>query len=104
MSQTSEIKCPHCGKWSESTGNVDATCNACGHYIEPERHAHGEERKIAIAQQGNYYLVIKDSDETITEIFKMFINSIRWSAYYMVMLFFIIVGAMIFIFGILAAA
>jgi hypothetical protein len=102
MSQVSEVKCPVCGQWNKSTGRVDETCKACGGYLEPERFAHNQEVKIAEAGNGNYYLTIKDTDETIVQIFKMFINSIRWSAYYVAMLFFIIMVIILAIFGLVA--
>ena len=100
MSLVSEIKCPHCGHWHPSTGMADARCAACGDYLEPERLAHEKEMKIAESKKGNYYLEVKDSDETITQIFKIFVNSARWTAYYMVMLFFVIMAGILFIVGI----
>lgn len=102
MSQVSEIKCPHCGAWNTGTGKVDATCVKCNEYLEPELVAREEEKKIAIAQKQGYYMVIKDSDETIVQIFKMFVNSIRWSAYYVAMLFFVFAAILLLIFGIVA--
>ncbi len=102
MSQVNEIKCPHCGHWSQSTGNVDAKCPVCHELLEPERLAHEEEVKKAEARKKGYYLVINDSDETLTQIFKLFINSVRWSAYYMVMLFFIIIAVVMAIAGAVA--
>jgi hypothetical protein len=97
-----EIKCPECGAWNQSTGMVDAKCTSCHEYLEPERVVHAEEMKIAEARRENYYLVVNDNDETLTQIFKIFVNSIRWSAYYMVMLFFIFVASIIFIIGLIA--
>lgn len=98
-----EIKCPECGAWNQSTGMVDAKCTSCQEYLEPERVAHEEVKKIDEARRVNYYLEVKDSDETLTQIFKIWVNSIRWTAYYMVMLFFIFVASIIFIIGIIAA-
>ena len=72
MSQVNEIKCPDCGAWNQSTGTVDAKCVSCGAYLEPERVAHAEEVKIAESRKGSYYLKINDNDETITQIFKIF--------------------------------
>lgn len=102
MSLVSEIKCPHCGAWSPSTGMVDAKCVKCGTHLEPERVAHYEEVKLAESQRPGYYLVISENDEQLTQIYKIFINAIRWSAYYSVMLFFLFVAAIIFIIGLIA--
>jgi hypothetical protein len=102
MSQVNEIKCPDCGAWNQSTGVVDAKCVSCGAFLEPERVAHAEEVKLAEARKGSYYLVINENDETITQIFKIFINSVRWGAYYLVMLFFLIVAGALLIWGIVA--
>ena len=98
-----EIKCPECGAWNQSTGMVDAKCTSCHEYLEPERLAHAEDVKIAEARRSNYYLEVSENDETLTQIFKIWINSIRWTAYYTVMLFFIFVASIIFIIGIIAA-
>ena len=102
MSQLSEIKCPHCGKWSPWTNKVDDKCSSCGQYLEPDRVAHHEQQKVADAQRKNYYMDIKESDETIVQLYKIFINSVRFGAYYVVMLFFVIVAAMLFIVGLIA--
>jgi len=102
MSLVSEIKCPHCGAWNPSTGKVDAKCVKCGRYLEPERVAHDEEVKFAESQRQGYYLAISENDEQLTQIYKIFANAIRWSAYYSVMLFFLIMAAIIFIVGLIA--
>lgn len=102
MSQVSEIKCPGCGEWNTGTGKVDATCVKCNEYLEPELVTHEEEKKAAEAQKQNYYMVIKDTDETIVQIFKLFINSVRWGAYYVVMLFFIFITVLLVIVGVVA--
>ena len=102
MSLVSEIKCPECGAWSPSTGMVDAKCVKCGAYLEPERVIHLEEVKLAESQRQGYYLTISENDEQLTQIYKIFANAIRWSAYYTVMLFFVIVAAVTFIIGLIA--
>jgi hypothetical protein len=102
MSLVSEIKCPGCGAWSPSTGEVDAKCVKCGAYLEPERVAHVEEVKLAESQRVSYYLTISDNDEQLTQIYKLFVNAVRWSAYYSVMLFFLFIAAIIFIIGLIA--
>ncbi|MBV8390294.1 MAG: hypothetical protein JO080_10885 [Mucilaginibacter sp.] len=102
MSLVSEIKCPKCGAWSPSTGEVDAKCVKCGAYLEPERVAHEEEVKLAESQRTGYYMVISENDEQLTQIYKIFVNAVRWSAYYSVMLFFLFIAAIIFIIGLIA--
>lgn len=102
MSLVSEIKCPCCGAWNTSTGMVDARCVKCNSYLEPERLAHYEEVKFAEAHKQGYYLTISENDEQLTQIYKLFANAIRWSAYYSVMLFFLVMAAIIFIIGIIA--
>lgn len=102
MSLVSEIKCPECGAWSPSTGMVDAKCVKCGAYLEPERVIHDEEVKLAESKRQGYYLNISENDEQLTQIYKIFANAIRWSAYYSVMLFFIAMAGIIFIIGLIA--
>jgi hypothetical protein len=102
MSLVSEIKCPECGAWNPSTGEVDAKCEKCGAYLEPERVTHYEEVKLAESKRQGYYLTISENDEQLTQIYKIFANAMRWSAYYTVMLFFIIAAAITFIIGLIA--
>jgi methionyl-tRNA synthetase len=102
MSLVNEIKCPHCEAWNQSTGMVDAKCANCSEYLEPARVEHEEEKRLAAARNENYYLKINDNDETLTQLFKIFVNSVRWSAYYAVMLFFIFVAGILLIVGIIA--
>ena len=102
MSQVNEIKCPDCGAWNPSAGIVDAKCVKCGAYLEPERVAHEEDVKLAESRKQNYYLVINENDEQLTQIFKIFVNSVRWGAYYLVMLFFLLVAGALLIWGIVA--
>lgn len=104
MSQVSEIKCPNCGEWSKSTDKVDEKCMNCGEYLEPERLSHeSEKRLLAGADKTQSYYLIKDSDETIVQLFKLFINSFMWGSYYTMLLFFIFITALLVAFGLLAA-
>jgi hypothetical protein len=103
MSLVSEIKCPECGHWSQSTGKADAKCSNCGAHLEPERFSHETTTAFANANKKDDYFVVKDSDETITQIFKLFMNPLRWGSYYVALLFFILIAGMLAIFGILAA-
>lgn len=104
MSLASEIKCPHCGAWSQSTGMVDAKCPACGKYLEPELLLHEKEKKIVddTNREKDFY-VLKDSDETIVQLYKMFVNSFRLGSYYTILLFFIFISVLLVAFGLLAA-
>jgi len=104
MSQVSEIKCPNCGEWNKWTDKVDDKCKACGEYLEPGRFVRAEEiKKIKAANKKNEYFVMKDSDETIVQLYKLFLNSILWGSYYVVMLFFIFIAGMLLIVGLIAA-
>jgi hypothetical protein len=103
MSLVSEIKCPNCGKWSTWTGKVDDTCAACGKHLEPQLFLRESERKLAAANNKEDYFVVKESDETITQLFKIFMNPLKWGSFYVALLFFILVAGVLMIFGLLAA-
>jgi hypothetical protein len=64
--------------------------------------AHDEDVKLAESHRQGYYLTINENDEQLTQIYKIFANAIRWSAYYSVMLFFIFMAGIIFIIGLIA--
>ena len=102
MSLVNEIKCTKCGHWNQSTGKTDARCVNCGEYLEPERFSHASEIALANANVKDDYFVVKDSDETITQIFKLFMNPLRWGSYYIALLFFILVAGMLIVFGLLS--
>ncbi|HVS90965.1 MAG TPA: hypothetical protein VHE59_02965 [Mucilaginibacter sp.] len=100
MSQLNEIKCPHCGHWVVWNCRVDDKCPHCGEYLEEQRFAHAEQKRMAEeAKKKDDYFVIKDSDETITQIYKTFLNIFRWGAFYGIPVVFIIVGALVVIYG-----
>lgn len=103
MSQVSEIKCPHCGKWGLWNGKVDQKCANCHGYLDPERFLHESEKKVAadVATKEDFY-TLKDSDETIVQLYKMFVNSFRFGSYYTILLFFIVIAILLVIFGLLA--
>jgi hypothetical protein len=104
MSQVSEIKCPHCHEWVQWSGKVDDKCTNCNGYLEPERYRYESEKKLTedTNKKKDFY-VLRDSDETITQLFKMFVNSFRMGSYYVMLLFVIFIAVLISIFGLLAA-
>jgi hypothetical protein len=104
MSQVSEIKCPHCGEWNQLSGNIDDKCTHCSKHLEPERFMHESEKRLTEdANKKKDFYVLRDSDETITQLYKMFVNSFRAGAYYVMLLFAIFIAVLITIFGLLAA-
>jgi hypothetical protein len=104
MSQVNEIKCPHCGEWNHWSGKVDDKCTYCSKHLEPERYLHESEKKLAedTNKKKDFY-VLRDSDETVTQLYKMFVNSFRLGSYYVMLLFVIFIAVLITIFGLLAA-
>ncbi len=102
MSQLSIIKCPSCGQWSNRAGKDDDKCEKCGAYLEPERFLRSEEHRIEEDQRKDNYLVVKESDETIVQLGKLFINAMRWGSYFGAVLFFIAITVMLVIFGLIA--
>jgi hypothetical protein len=104
MSQVSEIKCPHCNEWVQWSGKVDDKCVNCSEYLEPERFAYESEKRFTEdANKKKDFYVLRDSDETVTQLYKMFVNSFRVGSYYVMLLFVIFIAFLITIFGLLAA-
>jgi hypothetical protein len=104
MSQVSEIKCPHCHEWVQGSGKVDDKCANCNGYLEPERFLHESEKRVTDdSNKKKDFYVLKESDETIVQLFKMFVNSFRFGSYYTILLFFIFITVLLVAFGLLAA-
>jgi hypothetical protein len=102
MSQVSLIKCPHCVKWGQWTGKVDEKCQYCNEYLDPERLQYTTERvQYEENRKKSDFLVVKDSDETIVQIFKIFLTPIRTATYYGVGLIFLVVALMLVVFGLI---
>jgi hypothetical protein len=100
MSQINEIKCPACGQWGQWTGKIDEKCEHCGGLLNPERFLYVEESRINEEnQKKNDYFLVKDSDETIVQLFKIFLNPVRWGAFYGGAFVFILVAIMLVVFG-----
>lgn len=99
MSNISEIKCPKCGQWNPWTDKEDDKCAGCGNYLEPDRHRHAEEVKVQDSKMN--YLVIKETDENLVQLGKIFINGLRWGSYLGAVVFFLFIAAMIVVFGLI---
>lgn len=79
-----EIKCPHCGEWTMWEGKVDDRCINCGEFLEPKRFSVEVEKKIndALKKEDDYF-AIKPTDGPFQREIKSFLNSLRWTAYYL---------------------
>ncbi|OCX54646.1 hypothetical protein BEL04_10490 [Mucilaginibacter sp. PPCGB 2223] len=103
MSQLSEIKCPVCAQWSNWTGKVDAKCPHCGAQLEPEHLKYEQEKKARTEQtKESSYLIIKDTDDTIVQMGKQFVNWLRWSTFFGISVIYFFVALMILVFGVVA--
>jgi len=103
MSQVNEIKCPVCGKWSNGTGKIDEKCPHCNSRLNPARFQYEEERRMNTERiQGNSYLVMKDSDDTIVQMGKEFVNWIRWGTFYGLSVIYIFIALVLLVFGLVA--
>jgi endogenous inhibitor of DNA gyrase (YacG/DUF329 family) len=100
MSQVKEIKCPVCAKWSNWTGKTDERCPHCGAQLDPAISQYAEEKRITKERiQEPSYLVIKDTDDTIVQMAKQFINWLKWTTFYGLSVIYLVIGVMIIIFG-----
>jgi hypothetical protein len=100
MSQLSEIKCPACGKWSEWTGKMDEKCPHCHAYLDPGRLQYAEEIRINTDRtKENSYLVIKDTDDPVVQMFKQFVNWLRWSTFYGISVIYFVIVIMVVLYG-----
>ena len=100
MSQVSEIKCPVCEKWSNSTGKMDERCPNCNTQYNAGRLQYVEENRVnAIRMKENSYFVIKDTDDPIMQMFKQFTNWLRWATFYGISVIYVAIALMIIVFG-----
>jgi predicted amidophosphoribosyltransferase len=100
MSKLSEIKCPVCGKWSEWTGKMDERCPHCNAHLDPGRLQYAEEQRINIEKnKENSYLVLKDTDDPIVQMFKQFVHWLRWATFYGISVVYIIIAVMVILYG-----
>jgi len=100
MSQVSEIKCPVCGKWSNWTSKIDERCPNCDAQLNPGRFQYEEEKKINTERaQKDSYFIVKDTDDTIVQMAKQFINWLRWGTFYGLSVIYFFIAFMIIVFG-----
>jgi len=100
MSQLSEIKCPSCGTWSKWTGKMDEKCPNCGAYLDPGRLQYAEEIRIKTEKtKENSYLVIKDTDDPVVQMFKQFVNWLRWSTFYGISVIYFVIVIVVVLYG-----
>jgi hypothetical protein len=100
MSQISEIKCPSCGKWSEWTGKIDEKCPHCGAHFEPGRMQYAEQTKLNTEKvRKNSYLVINKTDDPIVQMFKQFVNWLRWATFFGISVIYVVIAVMVIVYG-----
>ncbi|HEY4323799.1 MAG TPA: hypothetical protein VGN20_07425 [Mucilaginibacter sp.] len=100
MSQISEIKCPHCGKWSTGTGKTDEKCPHCHEYLNPVRVQYLEENRVKTeTNKKNNFLVINENDDPIIQMFKQFINWLAWTTFYGISVIYIVIALMVIVYG-----
>jgi len=100
MSQISEIKCPSCGEWCKWTNKMDERCPNCHEYLDPGRVRYAEENRINTERnREGSYLVIKDTDDPVVQMFKQFVHWLRWATFYGISVIYIIIAIMVVLFG-----
>jgi len=103
MNQASEIKCPHCGKWTLLTNKVDERCAFCNEHLEPGRFSREAEKKIVRGRlKENHYFVLRPTDGPVQRELKLFFNSMLWGFYYLEIAFFIFMTALLALVGVIA--
>jgi len=103
MAQVSEIRCPHCGKWTMWQGNIDDRCINCGEFLETRRFSREVEKRINKQLKAEYdYFSIKPGDSPFRRLFKFSFNTVRWSMYYVQLVIFTFVTILIFVISLLA--
>ena len=103
MSGVSEIKCPHCGKWTTWHGHIHDKCPNCEGYLDPHRFSAAAERKILKENnKKTEYFAIKPTDGPLTQEVKGFLQAFGWIVFYSEMAFYIGVTGVILAIGIIA--
>lgn len=73
-------------------GDIDDRCLYCGEFLESRRFSREVERKIRNeVLKENDYLFIKPEDGPFKRLLKRMLNSLRWLAFYLQIVFFIFV-------------
>lgn len=103
MSQVREIKCPHCGEWTMWAGKVDDRCLYCDGFLEPQRFSREVEKKVNLELlKENDYLFIKPSDGPFIRWIKKSLNSLRWVAFTLEILFFCFITVLLVLISFMA--
>ncbi|HVW98014.1 MAG TPA: hypothetical protein VHA56_18735 [Mucilaginibacter sp.] len=100
MSKVSEIKCPVCGEWCDWTGKIDAKCPHCSEYLDYGRFKYAEEKRITTElNRKNSYLIIKENEDPIVQMFKEFVNWLRWTTFYGISVIYVFIAVMLVLYG-----
>jgi len=100
MSQESEIKCPACGKWSKWTNKIDETCPYCGAYLDAPRLQYAEENRLNTEKvRRDSYLVINETDDPIVQMFKQFVNWLRWATFFGISVIYFVIVIVVVLYG-----
>ena len=100
MSNVSEIKCPTCGEWGNWTSKIDERCTNCGEQLDPRRYAYEEDRRVTTERIKNEsYLIIKDTDDPIVQMFKQFVNWLKWATFYGISEIYFVIAIIIILYG-----
>ena len=100
MSKVSEIKCPVCEKWCNWTSKIDERCPNCDAQLDAGRFQYEEEKKIRAAHiRKNSYLLIKDNEDPVVQMFKEFVNWLRWATFYGISVIYVAIAFMLVMFG-----
>jgi predicted amidophosphoribosyltransferase len=63
-----EKKCPHCGNWSEWSGNLDEACSVCGKPLGgKDLHYHQKRQTEKKANDENWIFYIKETDNAFVK-------------------------------------
>ena len=101
MSQISEVKCPSCGTWSKWTGEAGETCPHCNARFNPGRYEYEQERKIITERNKHGLMVINKDDDPLVQMFKQFVNWLRWTTFYGISIIWFIIAFIVVLYGLL---
>ncbi|MDP9076797.1 MAG: hypothetical protein M3O71_05185 [Bacteroidota bacterium] len=99
---SSEIKCPVCEKWSIRTGKIDDRCPNCNEQFDAVRLQYAEENRINAEKiKKDSYLIIKEGDDPVVQMFKEFVNWLRWATFYGISVIYVAIAVMIIVYGLI---